>query len=336
MTPEPSFDDLPTFDATKFEPPSWARTQFHQWEKNGESSTSQSGFDAEATSKEEYNEEVETGEEEDVWEDAQEEIRGDAERDRVVEPDEVRFTMDELRELLDLATKLKNEGNDVYKTKRYDEAIGSYLKALDHLPSVPNPNSTEKGEKEDTKKKTEESGIEEVNDEEALKIQQEEQNQIGLSLEEEERREIEDDVREMTKAVWGNLAASYLAIKDDKKAVEACTEALKIDPKYIKGLHRRATANERIGDLSALVAAKEDYTLLSSLLPSSSPLLPSIRKSLIYLPEQIKVEEKKQMDEMMGKLKDLGNSLLGNFGLSTDNFKFEKQENGGWGMQFQR
>lgn len=44
----------------------------------------------------------------------------------------------------------------------------------------------------------------------------------------------------------------------------------------------------------------------------------------------------REKDEMMGKLKGLGDSLLGHFGLSTDNFKFEQNESGGWGMKFQR
>ena len=33
--------------------------------------------------------------------------------------------------------------------------------------------------------------------------------------------------------------------------------------------------------------------------------------------------------EMVGKMKELGNSLLGNFGLSLDNFKAEKDEKTG-------
>ncbi|WWC85791.1 uncharacterized protein L201_000658 [Kwoniella dendrophila CBS 6074] len=357
MSNEQTFEDLPTFDARKFEPPSWAKHEFHQWgnndtnesKKNGESSRSAFNHDngIEPTSKEEFNQHIDIAdndeEDEDIWEDAKEDLD-------LIEPDEAKFTNDELKGLLALGTKFKTEGNELFTSKppKYDEAIKSYLKAIDHLPIIPNDKSSEEtnekniidqGEKqifESTKKV--ESGIEEVTDEEAIKIEQEELNKSEeiIDLEKMEREEIEQDIKELTKATWGNLAACYIAIKDDKKAVEACTEALKIDPKYVKGLHRRATANERIGDLNALVSAKDDYTLLQTLLPNSSPILPSIRRSLFTLPERIKSKEKEQMDEMLGKLKDLGNSLLGNFGLSTDNFKFEKQENGGYGMSFQR
>jgi len=39
---------------------------------------------------------------------------------------------------------------------------------------------------------------------------------------------------------------------------------------------------------------------------------------------------------MLGKLKELGNGLLGKFGLNTDMFKFEQQPGGGYGMKFER
>ena len=42
------------------------------------------------------------------------------------------------------------------------------------------------------------------------------------------------------------------------------------------------------------------------------------------------------MDETVGKLKDLGNSFLGMFGLSTDNFKLNQGAGGGYNIQFQK
>ena len=39
----------------------------------------------------------------------------------------------------------------------------------------------------------------------------------------------------------------------------------------------------------------------------------------------------KMKDEALGKLKELGNSILGNFGMSLDSFKMNQNpENGSW------
>lgn len=77
-----------------------------------------------------------------------------------------------------------------------------------------------------------------------------------------------------------------------------------------------------------------DYTTLLSLLPASS-LIP-IRKSLASLPGRISAQQEKEKDQMMSQLKNLGNSFLSNFGMSTDMFKFDPQEGGGYSMRFER
>ena len=40
-------------------------------------------------------------------------------------------------------------------------------------------------------------------------------------------------------------------------------------------------------------------------------------------------------NEMLGKLKDIGNSILGNFGISLDNFKMTPNGQGGYSIQYQ-
>ncbi|CDR97984.1 -Tetratricopeptide repeat protein 1 [Babesia bigemina] len=63
---------------------------------------------------------------------------------------------------------------------------------------------------------------------------------------------------------------------------------------------------------------------------------PQYRDKVCKLKVAAEKEFAKEKDEMMGKLKDLGNTLLGKIGLSLDNFKVNKDENtGSYNIQFQ-
>ena len=79
-----------------------------------------------------------------------------------------------------------------------------------------------------------------------------------------------------------------------------------------------------------------DYTALLTLFPPSSVHIPPIRRQLSTLPGRIKAQQDTEQAEMLSKLKDLGNTFLGKFGLSTDNFKFDPQDGGGYSMRFER
>jgi hypothetical protein len=76
------------------------------------------------------------------------------------------------------------------------------------------------------------------------------------------------------------------------------------------------------------------------------------KRSLRLLDPRIEGAQKREMGEMVDKLKGLGNSVLGErdpkvgsdaeeanagrFGLSTDNFKFEPNGQGGYSLNFSR
>lgn len=103
----------------------------------------------------------------------------------------------------------------------------------------------------------------------------------------------------------------------------------------IKVLLRRAKARTRLGSWADLSGAEEDY---KTLLGMHGGLLTGMDRSaaereLRALTPRLDEAKQREMSEMMGKLKDLGNGLLKPFGLSTDMFNFVKDEKtGGYSM----
>ncbi|KAG5513876.1 hypothetical protein PMAC_000498 [Pneumocystis sp. 'macacae'] len=133
-----------------------------------------------------------------------------------------------------------------------------------------------------------------------------------------------------------NIAACYIRQELWDQAVDACTQALKEDPSYVKAMHRRAQANEKIATWSSLNAALLDYENIEKGLPQTSPILKSIKESISKLKSKLSEAQEKEKAQMLGQLKTLGNNILGKFGLSTDNFKVIKNpQTGGYSISFQ-
>ncbi|KAI0837849.1 hypothetical protein F5Y06DRAFT_65637 [Hypoxylon sp. FL0890] len=102
-----------------------------------------------------------------------------------------------------------------------------------------------------------------------------------------------------------------------------------------KALMRRARARSELGGWSNLAGAEEDYKVLSAMTNLSLADRKIVQAQLRTLPPRTKAAQEKEMSEMWGKLKDLGNGILKPFGLSTDNFKMVKDERtGGYSMNF--
>ncbi|EFA75074.1 hypothetical protein PPL_11148 [Heterostelium album PN500] len=130
-----------------------------------------------------------------------------------------------------------------------------------------------------------------------------------------------------------NRAASHLALKQYDLVVSDCSESLELQPSntiQMKSRHRRAQAYEAT---EKLTDALSDYKACLEIDPRFQPALQAAQR----LPPIIKAKEDREREEMMSKLKDLGNTFLGKFGLSTDNFQFIKDPNsGGYSVNFKK
>ncbi|KAJ3019848.1 hypothetical protein HKX48_001677 [Thoreauomyces humboldtii] len=131
---------------------------------------------------------------------------------------------------------------------------------------------------------------------------------------------------------YGNMAACHVQSGEYQKAVDACSDALKCNPAYVKALVRRASANERLCTWSSLADALADYKKLLEIDATHKEALAAVRS----LPPRIEVAQEKEKAEMMGKLKDLGNSFLGNFGLSLDSFQMKQDAKGGYSVNMKQ
>lgn len=129
---------------------------------------------------------------------------------------------------------------------------------------------------------------------------------------------------------YANRAACYLQQKQYQNVVTDCTAALKINETYVKALKRRAQAQEHLDELER---ALEDYRKIAKEQAGDKEVQQNIQR----LEPIVHERTEKMKEEMMGKLKDLGNSVLGHFGLSVDNFKATKDPNtGAYSINFQQ
>ncbi|KAF9787136.1 TPR-like protein [Thelephora terrestris] len=230
---------------------------------------------------------------------------------------------------LEEAERLKQEGNNHFRSKAWEEALAHYRSALGYLP---------RREHEPPREPTEPSG-------------QPDLEVVGLSPSEAPSATPPQpnigETPEMVKmraVLNGNVAACYVQLGEHNKVVEACTEALADDPTYVKALQRRAASNEAIASWSALTSAQEDYRTLLKLLPESSPQRSEIDRMLRNLGPRIEMKRKEEMGDdgqTEGTWKQLPRfasqrGFLSNFGLSTDNFKFEPSGQGGYSVNFSR
>ncbi|KAI8109427.1 hypothetical protein M9434_000709 [Picochlorum sp. BPE23] len=207
---------------------------------------------------------------------------------------------EERKRRMEEAEVYREEGNRLFKEQNYIEALELYTKALEVAPVEPRKKPSVAAN-----------------------------NATDNKEEEGESTESHQDHRQKRSVYFANRAACQIALRDYESAANDCSDAIDLDPSYLKAYMRRAMAFEHMEEYDrGLQDAKH---ILDSIDPSNA-------FARAYVTRVTPLAEKKQeqlKEEMMSKLKDLGNSLLGNFGLSLDNFKAEQDpETGSYSVKF--
>jgi len=126
-----------------------------------------------------------------------------------------------------------------------------------------------------------------------------------------------------------NRAACLQRLGRWDDVVSDCSQAIELDSEYVKAYSRRSGAYEELQKWSDSL---EDLKKVLELEPS---LRGKESRRLAMLEKRAQEQFEKDKDEMLSKLKDLGNTVLGKFCMSTDNFKMEQDpETGSYSLKF--
>ncbi|GLE04797.1 hypothetical protein PINS_up013776 [Pythium insidiosum] len=138
----------------------------------------------------------------------------------------------------------------------------------------------------------------------------------------------EDEYAYNRAVYYSNRAACLLKIGRTEEGVEDCSQAIELSPNYVKALLRRAEAFEKLDKLDE---ALKDYEAVLKI----DPTIRTAVKSHERVKKTVDERNEKMKAEMMEKLKGFGNTILGKFGLSTDNFQMvQDPQTGSYNINF--
>ncbi len=129
-------------------------------------------------------------------------------------------------------------------------------------------------------------------------------------------------------AYYANIAACYYKLEKWQDCVDFSTKAVQLNSTYSKARYRRALANEQIGSWQSLQQSQEDFEQLKE------AGLAEADAGLARIKPKVEKAAEMEKDEMIIKLKELGNSVLGKFGMSTDMFNMKPDGKGGYSMNY--
>ena len=125
-----------------------------------------------------------------------------------------------------------------------------------------------------------------------------------------------------------NKGICFNKLNEYDKALESFKNALKYNKDYSKALcNKMLLLNKK----EEYLEAYEDFKRLKTLDYNLWENYRHLEGELSYKAE---TQKKKMTDEMLGKLKDMGNTILGKFGLSLNNFQMTPNGQGGYSIQY--
>lgn len=229
--------------------------------------------------------------------------------------------------LLDESNSYKAEANVMFASSRYSEAIGEYDKALASCPNylefqiaVLKSNVSACHLKLAEWKAAIDSATSALDAIDRL-ILEENESKDSDAQEEGDSRIVE----------VGDEESDAFAKMD--KMEERRQQLDNMNRIKVKSLLRRARARMESGGWGNLQGAEEDYKAAAQFQSLPVQDRKVVQKALAELPPRIQEAKDKEMGDMLGKLKEVGNGLLKPFGLSTDMFNMVKDEKtGGYSM----
>ncbi|CAD8053537.1 unnamed protein product [Paramecium sonneborni] len=209
---------------------------------------------------------------------------------------------------------------------------------MDNQQTDQQQNQNIQGEQEEVQQQQQQEQIEQIQKEKEKCLEL--KNKAGLLFSQQKFEEAADIYNEaidycpledlnMLCILNSNIAICLMKQSDYESALEHCSKALEFNPEFVKALLNRAECYEKTDKLEE---ALEDYKKLKELQPKDN----AIMKKYIDLDLKVQELQEKRKNEALKGLKDLGNTLLGKFGLSLDNFKMQQNENGSYNIQFQQ
>ena len=248
--------------------------------------------------------------------------------------------------IIGAASNLKSNGNAKFARMAFGDALDAYEEAIGLLEKATTAQKAAKkredtfGEEKEGKEKEEEAASDgdDKTEEETPTAKQSEE-------EEEEQKRIGTKAPTKTELLLATLHANAGAclMKQEKfeECVGRCSKAIDLHPLYGKAYARRAQAYEKLDDVER---ALEDYERAveteEKVNEESEDERKRARKSahrekVNLLKPKVDAKREETKKEMFKQLRSLGDMVLGNFGLSCDNFKAEKDENtGGYSLKF--